>query len=84
MTLVPESVYFGPQYQDGQTTTILQLNSKEFHETCLQQHEKDRAVDSTGMRIHAGLHVAVRFLLRFPLFLKDQRVLELGCGKPYP
>ena len=84
MTLIPESVCFGSLYDDDHPTTILQLNSVAFHETCLQEHEKDRAVDSTGMRIHAGLHVAVRFLLRFPLFLKDQRVLELGCGKPYP
>ena len=81
MNLIAESVYFGPLYHDDQSTTILQLNSIEFHETCLQEHEKDRVVDSTGMRIHAGLHVAVRFLLRFPLFLKGKRVLELGCGR---
>lgn len=57
---------------------ICQLTGHAHQIACLQVNSKD--IDNTGLRIHGGAHVAIRFLLKHPEFIQDKRVCELGCG----
>lgn len=71
--------------------SILQLNGQAFHERCLSSNSI--SVDNTGLRLHGGTIVAIRFLrdYAFSKILTHMRVLdvlntnvlsicELGCG----
>jgi predicted nicotinamide N-methyase len=57
---------------------ICQLTGHAHQIACLQVNSKD--TDNTGLRIHGGAHVAIRFLLKYPEFIQNKRVCELGCG----
>jgi predicted nicotinamide N-methyase len=57
---------------------ICQLTGHAHQIACLQVNSKD--IDNTGLRIHGGAHVAIRFLLKHPEFIQNKRVCELGCG----
>lgn len=72
---VSEIVDFGPSLG---TEQIVQLAGEAFHNACLQVNSKN--VDNTGLRIHAGAHVAIRFLLANSILIGNRRVCELGCG----
>jgi predicted nicotinamide N-methyase len=74
-TTCSEAVDFGPSFGE---TEIVQFSGSAFHNACLQSNCQDD--DGTGLRIHAGAHVAVRFLLRHPGLVQDRKVVELGCG----
>jgi predicted nicotinamide N-methyase len=77
LDLVTETIECGPLYGDA---SILQLAAPAFNHVCSSGEEQGRAVDSTGLRIHAGLHVTARLLLAYPSLLAGKRVVELGCG----
>mmetsp|Transcript_21241 Transcript_21241/g.20558 ORF Transcript_21241/g.20558 Transcript_21241/m.20558 type:complete len:316 (-) Transcript_21241:12-959(-) len=57
---------------------ICQFTGHAHQRACLQVNSKD--IDNTGLRIHGGAHVAIRFLLKYPEFIQSKRVCELGCG----
>ena len=48
---VAETVDFGPLHGHA---SIAQLRPAAFNRACSSEQEKNRDVDSTGMRIHAG------------------------------
>ena len=77
LDLVTETIECGPLYGDA---SILQLAAPAFNHVCNSGEEQGRAVDSTGLRIHAGLHVTARLLLAYPSLVAGKRVVELGCG----
>jgi predicted nicotinamide N-methyase len=70
-----ETIDFGPF---SGITDIIQLSGEAFQCACLQANSMTD--DSTGLRIHGGAHVAVRFLLRHPHLIDDMKVCEVGCG----
>jgi hypothetical protein len=70
-----EEVDFG---KDIGLKNICQLTGRAHQIACLQVNSKD--IDNTGLRIHGGAHVAIRFLLKYPEFIHNKRVCELGCG----
>lgn len=57
---------------------IYQVPGSEFHTACLQKNSMDR--DSTGLRIHAGAYVAIKFLQVISQLLNGKDVIELGTG----
>ena len=70
-----EKINFGELFGDFE---ICQCSAVEFHRACLQSNSNES--DNTGLRIHAGAHVAIRFLLRYPILISGKKVIELGCG----
>jgi predicted nicotinamide N-methyase len=70
-----ETIDFGPF---SGIKDIIQLSGDAFQCACLQANSK--IDDSTGLRIHGGAHVAIRFLLRHPHLIDDMKVCEVGCG----
>lgn len=70
-----EKVNFGPNFGD---VDVVQLAADAFHNACLQVNSI--STDNTGLRMHAGAHVAIRFLLRYPHLIDNLRLCELGCG----
>jgi 2-polyprenyl-3-methyl-5-hydroxy-6-metoxy-1,4-benzoquinol methylase len=70
-----EEVYFGERIG---TRGVYQFVERAFYDRCLQKNSSDS--DSTGLRIYAGAQVFIRFMARYPEFLENQRVCELGCG----
>ena len=70
-----EIIDFGPL---SGHKNVLQFSGEAFHRACLQVNSKTS--DNTGFRIHPGAHVATRFLLNHPEFIRDLNVCELGCG----
>ena len=75
MATCTEAIDFGPAVG---TKSIVQFSGGAFHNACLQENSK--VDDSTGLRIHSGAHVAIRFLLKNPQLVSNQCVCELGCG----
>lgn len=75
MATCTEAIDFGPTVG---IKSIVQFSGGAFHNACLQANSK--VDDSTGLRIHSGAHVAIRFLLKYPLLVSNQRICELGCG----
>ena len=70
-----ETIDFGPV---SGIADIIQLSGEAFQSACLQANSKIN--DSTGLRIHGGAHVAIRFLLKYPHLIDDMKVCEVGCG----
>lgn len=70
-----EKIDFGPS---SGTTDIVQLSGEAFQSACLQANSM--IDDSTGLRIHGGAHVAIRFLLMHPHLIEDMKICEVGCG----
>lgn len=70
-----ETIDFGPL---SGITDIIQLSGEAFQCACLQANST--IDDSTGLRMHGGAHVAVRFILGHPHLIKDMKVCEVGCG----
>lgn len=63
---------------------ILQIRGDIFHSKCLSINSSQ--IDSTGLRIHAGAYVGIRFLSsrilfdNFQIFNSKSNVIEIGCG----
>lgn len=63
--------------------SLYQLSLKSFHHECLSASSSAQHVgseDSTGKRLYAGAHVAVRFFAKLKGLIFDRRVIEIGCG----
>lgn len=74
--LCTEKYYFGHLIGEIE---ISQMKSTVFNESCLQSNSNE--TDSTGLRLHAGAHIEVRFLAKYGLnALSDKLVIELGSG----
>ena len=74
-TLECEPVYLGPALGEVNFT---QMRDGVFNDAC--RVEIDSEDDCTGLRIHPGGHVFIRFLGKFGRHLASKYVLELGCG----
>ena len=61
-----EASDFGPAVG---TTGFVQFSGGAFHNACLQANSK--VDDSTGLRIHSGARVAIRFLLKNPQLVSN-------------
>lgn len=70
-----EDEYFGPKIG---TVSLYETAWTTFNQNCSTASSK--VSDSTGQRMYAGAHVAVRFLVQHPFLLDGQSVVELGCG----
>lgn len=73
---VLESVEVGEEkYQ------LYQLGGEDFNKSCLTS---DNNVDATGLRVHAGAHVAIRalrhLLYSIEEFATTQSIIEVGAG----
>ena len=77
METVEESYHFGPLVGEVQIT---QLRSVAFNEQCLSVTSTDN--DATGLRMHAGANVCIRFLATFcqNVLSSSKTCVELGCG----
>jgi predicted nicotinamide N-methyase len=73
-----EVEYLGPILGNVE---IYQLPMFDFNQACLSASSKaSDNFDSTGKRMYAGAHVAIRFLTIFKDLIKNKTVIELGCG----
>lgn len=72
-----EVEYFGPDIGYIETE---QYCINEFHEACSSTETVRTNDDSTGKRMYAGAHVAVRFYYKYRLWFENHVVVELGCG----
>ena len=75
-----ECEYFGPDIGE---ISLFQLSMHMFHQACLSattQSSLQEDSDSTGKRLYAGAHVAVRFLWHYRALFENRSVCELGCG----
>lgn len=72
---INEIIDFGP---NGGKKQIRQANGSSYMNACLQINSRES--DNTGYRIHPGCHVSTRFVLKYPHFIKDKAVCELGAG----
>ena len=68
MDYMLEAIDFGPRL--GQLS-LLQYKNAIFHERCLTKNSDDS--DSTGLRLHGGAHIAIRFLLAVDIGLHSGR-----------
>lgn len=75
MTTCTEAIDFGPGIGIKE---IVQYAGGAFHNACLQANSK--VDDSTGLRLHSGAHVAIRFLIKNPQLISNQHICEVGCG----
>jgi len=62
------------------TFTIQQFSGSAFHKSCSEETTNRTSVDATGLRIHPGAHVLIRFLAKHPQLIHAKHVIELGCG----
>lgn len=74
ISFVEETLDLGPLG----LTKLYQVPGSEFQIACLQRNSMDS--DNTGYRVHAGAHVAIRFLDTLSGLLSGKRVIELGAG----
>ena len=58
--------------------SVYELTGEAFNNACLQRNSTD--CDNTGLKIHAGAHVAIRFIRTLKGLLNERRVVELGTG----
>lgn len=77
-----ENEYFGPHLGE---VSLYQLPILSFHHACLSSNTKNsdpsaHSIDSTGKRLYAGAHAAIRFLNHYQQFFINKTVCELGCG----
>lgn len=73
---VLEEIYFGEQL--GYLSSY-QLSPQLHHQSCLSINSTIR--DSTGLRVYAGCHVMIRFLVAYgDELVRDKRVVEIGSG----
>ena len=70
-----EIIDFGPHCGK---VNVIQLAGDVFHKACLQTNSFN--ADNTGLRMHGGAHVAIRFLLLHPHLIENFRLCEVGCG----
>jgi hypothetical protein len=70
-----ETVDFGPVVGDR---SVYQACGSVFQAACLQ--ENSSSSDCTGLRIHAGAHIAIRFLIAHPELIEGKSICEFGCG----
>lgn len=70
-----EIIDFGPNCGN---VNVTQLPGDVFHKACLQVNSLH--ADNTGLRMHGGAHVAIRFLLLHPHLIDNLRLCEVGCG----
>lgn len=82
LNLFEEKVDFGSFF--GEVST-LQISKLEFHQACLSKNDNSTedsfsVSDSTGKRLYAGAHVAIRMIgFILPIF-ENKNAIELGCG----
>jgi len=70
--------YFGRQIG---SIALYQLPMLEFNQACMSSNStQEKDFDSTGKRMYAGAHVAIRFLAAHSELLLNRSVIELGCG----
>jgi hypothetical protein len=67
--------YFGREIG---THSFIHLNQLAFYNECLSSHTNE--TDSTGKRLYAGAHVAIRSFLKLKDLFQSQSVIEIGCG----
>lgn len=68
-----ESDYFG---DIAGWHSLYQIKYSRFNSLCQQ----GVGSDYTGLRLYAGAHVAIRFLVSFPKLLEGKAVIEIGSG----
>jgi len=58
--------------------SVYQISAYDHQRNCLSSNSTQR--DSTGLRVYAGCHVAIRQLIRYRELVKEKNTIELGCG----
>jgi len=75
MDLVTESLYLGKEVGE---ISISQLKPDIFNFSCLQVNSHDN--DATGLRVHAGAHTLIRFLICYKFLFCGKSCCEIGTG----
>ena len=70
-----EKICFGGYLGDCE---LLQLTGTEFSDLCKQDSENDD--DNTGLRVHGGSHVLIRFLVKHRSIMNSVDLVEIGSG----
>eukprot|EP00601_Ochromonadales_sp_CCMP2298_P012466 CAMPEP_0173269288 /NCGR_PEP_ID=MMETSP1142-20121109/30795_1 /TAXON_ID=483371 /ORGANISM="non described non described, Strain CCMP2298" /LENGTH=227 /DNA_ID=CAMNT_0014205617 /DNA_START=39 /DNA_END=719 /DNA_ORIENTATION=- len=70
-----EEAYFGESLG---SRGVYQISAAEHQRQCLSANSAGG--DSTGLRVYAGCHVAVRMLVPLGALMEGRSVVELGCG----
>jgi hypothetical protein len=58
--------------------SLYQISAQDHHSECLTSNRT--AGDSTGLRVYAGSHLIVRFLVQYNELMNGKSIMELGCG----
>jgi len=56
---------------------LIQWSGKAYTAVCKESEEDE---DNTGLRLHGGSHVLIRFLVQHRIIMDGVHMVELGCG----